>query len=262
MPDVIYDVERASDLKKCSSKYYDKIYPWTNENMQLLFSNIDVKDKDVLTVLASSDQLFTSRYLSAKKVDAFDINKLTIYYFYLRTWVMKIFNEPYPSDKFLYLNDINIYILINGIKPESIDEEKAKRFWIDYLHNNKYKTNDELFQNILIKEKCIFKNDLSKVSSNKLNFYNFDILEEDIYEQIDNNKYDIVILSNILEYTNRFKHYHNIINNLNNILKDDGFVVCSHLINYKDFVGHKEELKIFDSCGKERELGYCYIKKK
>ena len=40
--------------------------------------------KEVLSVLASSDHVLTARYLEAKKVDAFDNNRFTLYYFYLR----------------------------------------------------------------------------------------------------------------------------------------------------------------------------------
>ena len=54
---ILYDVYVASKLvdgKRIDN--YDKLYYSTNENLDELFKYIDVKDKDVLTVLSSSDQ--------------------------------------------------------------------------------------------------------------------------------------------------------------------------------------------------------------
>ena len=64
---------------------------------------LDIRDKNVMTVLASSDQLFTFNSLGAKEVDAFDHNILTIYYYYLRKWSIKYNDQLYPE--FVMEND-------------------------------------------------------------------------------------------------------------------------------------------------------------
>ena len=48
------------------------------------------------TVLASGDQAFYFYDNGAKKVDLFDINKLSIYYYYLRVWIIKYLGRFYP----------------------------------------------------------------------------------------------------------------------------------------------------------------------
>ena len=69
------------DYKKALPQY-DYIYTRTNENLNLLLKDIEVKNKKVLTVLASSDQLFYFLLKNAKEVETFDINVLTKYFFY------------------------------------------------------------------------------------------------------------------------------------------------------------------------------------
>ena len=56
----------------------------------MLFNRISLKDKRVLSVLASSDFLFSALDDGATIVDTFDINFLTYRYFYLRKWLLEI----------------------------------------------------------------------------------------------------------------------------------------------------------------------------
>lgn len=85
------------DYKKALPQY-DYIYTRTNENLNLLLKDIEVKNKKVLTVLASSDQLFYFLLKNAKEVETFDINVLTKYFFYLRKWNLLYLKEYfYPK---------------------------------------------------------------------------------------------------------------------------------------------------------------------
>lgn len=49
-------------------------------------------------MLGSGDQAFHFLNRDAKSVDVFDINRLSIYYYYLRIWLIKYMNEFYPND--------------------------------------------------------------------------------------------------------------------------------------------------------------------
>ena len=60
--------------EKLNSNEYDKVYYMTNEDLVDVYSDMDFRGKDVLSVLASSDQVLTARFLDAKTVDAFDKN--------------------------------------------------------------------------------------------------------------------------------------------------------------------------------------------
>ena len=80
MREIERDIVGAQEVysTRYSSKY-NKIYFSTNEQLNNLFKNINIKNKDVLTVLGSGDQSFFCYQNDAKSVDVFDINKLTIY---------------------------------------------------------------------------------------------------------------------------------------------------------------------------------------
>ena len=75
-------IKHGNEAKYCGGKLYRN----TNENLTSLLTNYDFLNKKVLTVLSSSDQLFSCYYLGASNVDTFDINILTYYYFFLRKW--------------------------------------------------------------------------------------------------------------------------------------------------------------------------------
>ena len=80
------DIKRANYLIKIPSFFrenddiFDMIYPFTTENINGMFSHFSFKDKDCLSVLGSSDQVFDMYLRGAKSVTAFDINPLNTIY--------------------------------------------------------------------------------------------------------------------------------------------------------------------------------------
>ncbi len=205
---------------------YTQIYYKTNENL-IDYLDIDFCDKKVFSVLGSSDQVFTARYLEAAEVDAFDTNRLALYYFYLRVWSIKYRVELYP---FVFNGDKWVRNLINLVQPESEQEEKAleffKRHKQDRTHFNRlfydvdaqpegqtlYTKADEIWD-------CV---------QTPLNFYHLNLFEEfDIGKQ-----YDILLISNILEWARGDKTKLQIAkDNIGRLLSKDGVVICSNLIN-------------------------------
>jgi len=245
---------------------YGNIYFHSNERLKDIFSSIDVKDKNVLTVLASGDQTFYLYDNGAKKVDMYDVNKLAIHYYYLRTWIIKYMNVFYPKNfdvKF-------IKKIVNKVKPKSMDEKKSLRFWklfILFFNNDDL---DDLF--------CYSENpdlnridDLSRIRkgirNNKINFFNIDMSG-----QIDiPNKYHIIFTSNIADYISHdeqsFKLYRD---NIDSLLTDDGIVVCSNVLRGRASILEKEiflekfnleELPYVENNNFTGAPGYVYKKK-
>jgi hypothetical protein len=101
---------------------YGRVYYRTNEDLDTIYRDLDFYKKKVLSVLASSDQVFTARYLGASQVDSFDKNRLTIYYYYLRKWSIKYRNQLHP--KVLKGNNW-LKKLLEVVKPTCEEEEKA-----------------------------------------------------------------------------------------------------------------------------------------
>lgn len=235
---------------------YTKIYFKTNENLNDF--DIDFTGKDVFSVLGSSDQVFISRGLGAKKVDSFDKNPLVIYYYYLRCWTIEYTDMFYPYP--LLDNDYKwLYQLLKKVEVNSDDEKKAFIFWERHLKNktNLYK----LFFEDTREGKLplsIMNEDL--IGNHTMNFQTINLFEKNDFNQ----SYDIVLLSNIIEWARGSKSKIICIrDNLNQLLRENGIVLCTGLINrYVEKIN--EERKIFDTnfdyieCGRSE---YAYRKR-
>ena len=209
---------------------YSHIYFKSNENIRDFYPCFDFKDKDVLSVTASGDQAFMANYLGARKTDTFDKNVLAHYYLYLRKWVSKYNDELYPDR--LQDNDYKwLASLLSKVKLSNDEEEKtAYRFWSMHLQN---KTRfNKLFYDDPVEGVTIEKLDdiLKKAIDKKVSFRWLDISSKEI--AIKSGKYDIVLLSNIIDWArSNDKIILNTKNNLHRILKDDGIVLCSAIVN-------------------------------
>ena len=256
---ILYDVYVASKLIDGERvENYDRLYYSTNENLEELFKYIDVSDKDVLTVLSSSDQYFYCCFNNARSVDSYDINNLTKYYYYLRLWGIKYLDLFYPSED-LFKNHIYIYELLKLVECESESEKEAYMFWNNYIRNVFPFDNRNLFY-VGTKNKGIVDPTklIESIRKNKFNFYNSDLKNINI-----DKKYDVIITSNILEYcsgdTTRI-----IRDKLDSLLNEDGIIVCSNIMyRYNSGNGifrekfNCSELPYYDNY----PLGYVYKKK-
>lgn len=273
MDRVCYDAECASDISFVREKnnHYDKIYFQSNEYLNPLFQNFSVEGKDVFSVLASGDQMFLSYQEGAKSVDTFDINKLTYYYYYLRKWSILYFNQYYPPAKDLVWS--HHFLFDSFKKSELFDEEDqdALRFWKEYTSKTFGYQNEELFY-LSSNEDSNEIGDLTRLKEilkkNPLSFQNIDISKEFPITK----KYDVIILSNILEYLYFMNtDFNQLISNLDSLLKDDGVIICSHFMHrsalekdkFKDtFDYHEFPYYIKKSIIRNLKLGYSYTKKR
>ena len=112
-----------------------QVYFETNEDLDEIFKNVDFNDKDVLSVLSSSDQLFKLGQYNIKSIDTFDKNILTYYYYYMRIWTIKCFGQLYPtgliSNDYLWIDG-----LLSSVNPESVEEKNALIFWKSLFDKN------------------------------------------------------------------------------------------------------------------------------
>lgn len=158
-------------------KGFQKIYPFTTESISGYITKMDIKDKMVLTLGSSCDQALNSLLLGAKDVTIFDINEQVKNFYELKRKLIlstsredlreKLINELNSKD-FLYFNEI----FLND----------------SLIKMNLYLQNDENYNKLrnILKEK-------------KINFIVGDIFNVTEYSKL-NQKYDRVILSNVLDY--------------------------------------------------------------
>lgn len=263
MNKIMKDVEEACNIVDGNSysNEYGRIYCFSNEDLKALFDSVSVKDKDVLTVLSSGDQYFYSYYNGARSVDVFDRNKLTKYYYYLRKWGIKYLGKFSLGSDFIkhtkYINE-----LLELVTFSSESEEEAYSFWYNYIRKVFPFDNSNLFYLGSRNRNDMDRVDkLYKYIDNDLNFYNGNMKE--YYPR--NKKYDVIIMSNILEYCDD-RDYYMLKSNLYNLLNEDGVVVCSKITNCCNIY---TQIRSFSECFDYEELyngyrngfyGYTYTK--
>ena len=262
-------------IYNCGTSFseYSKSFFWTNENVHDYLKLIDFNGKDnALSVSGSSDQVFSLLNNNIFDITAFDVNKLTEYIFALKKAMIC---------KYDYLEFLDTYTIL--VRDETsleeftdiiLDllpfmEEKHKIFWLNitnynylmqkfngvenklnlikmlcvyfsefnaFLCNNSYLTNEDAYNNL-------------KTKINKLNyqFINIDAL----YLGNLPSQYDIIILSNILDY---FYHHWGFswaygklaeyMKSLNNISKDNTIIFLKYIFLYGSDKNHIK--KAFD----------------
>lgn len=193
-------------MKKCEG--FDKVYPFTTENISGYMTYLNVKDKHIFTVGSSSDQAFNTILLGAKEVTIFDINQNTKKFFEEKK---KIILESALSsiyDKILNINDIEF----------SSDIFSKK----DLSKMNLYMKDETSFS--LLKE---------KLKQIKVNILNGDIFH--IENEVLHDKFDVMILSNVLQYVSVSKDekieevIYDIFSSLSKYLNTNGLIQLFYL---------------------------------
>ena len=246
------------------SSEYNKVYFNTNESLDDLFKNVDIKNKDVLTVLGSGDQSFYCYDGDARSVDVFDVNRLAIYYYYLRIWTIEYFDRFYPKDN---LDKEYISNLLKLVTPNNEKEWDAFNYWKSFVRKSFIDLRRFFYAVDYFK---INNMDLEKIKR-RLEKRDFNVYNIDISKPWSNHKrYDVIVTSNISDYVPKtvdsFICYRD---SLNSLLKDDGIVLCSrigHSISscerdtFKDIFKRKSFPKVW-ICGKLESPGYSYKKR-
>ena len=243
------------DKNKCSNKY-ERVYSKSNENVKGILDNFDIEGKEVLTVLGSGDQALNFLNRKAKSVDTFDVNKLTLYYYYLRIWSIRYFDCFYP--------EIPLCDVLKKVVPKREDEENAYNFWINYYNKDgneiNFLQNDSTPSGAIIDSLKILNKRLKKET---VTFYNIDIASENINL---NKKYDIIYTSNIARWllgTLNLVPISNYRENLNRLLKDDGKIICSNILRIINEDHIEVELMSkrfnFHQLGRTKERGWAKV---
>jgi hypothetical protein len=247
------------DSKNITNKdnKYSQVYKFTNENICGISKNIDIKNKEVLTVCSSGAQYFSHLLNGAKTVDTFDISIFTKYFLHLNiAAIISLDYDEYldfffPKRHSLINNkyfNFNTYLkLRDNFKDKDSLEFWNALFWKypskKLYYSNLFVQNNPDQKNII--ECCDYlKNEetynllrakLKKIDT--VTFYNTDIIDK----MLETNKhYDFIYLSNILDkiYMTNKKQYlqfiKTILKKLEKHLKDNGEIGVCYLYCYLD----------------------------
>lgn len=77
--DIIEGLRLANDIRTSDQLKYEGVFLYTTENQEGINDIISYEGKDVVTVAASGDQYLGAVYYGAKKIDLFDINRISYY---------------------------------------------------------------------------------------------------------------------------------------------------------------------------------------
>lgn len=230
MSNVLYDVSKVVEMYngKLSRQYiwafndYSKVYYSSNEDLNKLFSSVDMNNKSVLTVLASGAQALYCLSKGASKVDVFDVNKITKYYYGLRLLAIKYLNTSFLGNEEDFIN--NVVEILNKCSSNSEFEKDIVDFWSLLLKKIPKK---EIFDTVFRGYDKYDDIDGSKIDFDdgfNSSFYNFDI--SDNVDEC-NNKYDILVLSNIHEYVS-LNNMSIFTDNVSKLLQDNGYALITN----------------------------------
>jgi len=159
----------CSASKKCEG-YYDEycaknlmnifmnIYPFTTKNIAGYIDNFDLKDKSLLTVGSSGDQVLNAILKGCRDITVIDINPYTKFYYYLKVAGILNFNLNEFKSFFRYKEYPNVFVdnekvfsldLYQKLKDDlRILDYESYIFWDELFSNHKlYKVRWELFSN-------------------------------------------------------------------------------------------------------------------
>ena len=246
--------------------YYDRLCFSSNEHLEDIFSYFDFKNKDILSVIGSGDQAISFYLNDVNKVDLFDINRLAIYYYYIRIWALKYFRDIYPGTT----EKTRDYIkeLLKYVEVKNDNELNVYNYW--QLFVEKYTNFDfnRLFYYCnfpLLKQKIDLNGLINTIKLNNSKIWNIDLSGNFKIDE----QYDYIYTSNIVDYVprNKVRIYRD---NIYNLLKDGGIVICSNLtmnsvdkdLRLKNIFEERFQFgKIFKKTSDFITPGYYYIKK-
>lgn len=249
--------DEMDDLK-INKVFYD-LYPFTTENISGYLKQLNIEDKEMLTVCASGDHVLNMILKGAKTIDYFDINPFVQKYLNLKIAAIKTLTKEEYLEYFCYnkyptifSNNENAMNIKLYWKISKELDQNTRDFWDRLYLENKgidirksclfckdenrsiilEKTNDYLTDGGYYKLKDILGD--KKI---EMNYFNCNIKELHNYLE---KRYDYIFLSNISQYLemiykkNQLVYFRNTIMKLDNFLKNNGQIMLSYLYDYSE----------------------------
>ena len=274
MEKTIKNLKLAQSLIENEYKYsleyfyrFRQIYPFTTQNLKEQYKFFDLKDKEVLTVEGSGDQILELLLNGATNIDAFDINPLTEYYTDLKlaAFRSKISKNDYLNffryndyprfgiDNHNSFNYVTFYKISTYLTPESYNfwVELFARYEPEQIRRKDYlfsmdESRDRIFENILnYYDESKFKKLYNLVNKLEYRHINSDVRN---LPKVLTKQYDIIDLSNIIQYIEKMwsikplENYRKLMDQLIPFLKPNGSLIIGYIyqletecINYECF---------------------------
>ena len=230
----------STNLKNTMFHATSAIYKSSNEKMDLYYDYFKNRS-NLLSVIASSDQILNAILAGAKNIDAFDISAFPKYYLYLKlAGIMVLDRDDYLDFFYDVCSDSEKYddLYFDLIRHNLADD--SKRFWDSLINffdwNDIY--NSTLFSSepvsisdVISQNKYLSKNSYQQlkkvISSVNINTYQGNIL--DIIDLLERS-YDIAYFSNIIYYVPKVRYK----DKMEKVMLNDNGIILTYLYNTKD----------------------------
>jgi len=250
--DLILAIRLVENIKFYNTNFLST-YMFSNENINGFIKKISLNERQVLTVCSSGDQAFNLVLNGASKVDLFDINRFTKYYFCLKkAAIIGLSYQEFINFFFPTLFNKNVFSFDSYLNfRNKIDNDEIRSFW-DYLFC--HYSGGDIYNSKLFHKHYFSKNNILKINeylinednynrlkelliNKQFNFYNINLFDDSLYF---NDKYDFVYLSNIFDYLfcdsklEYAKSVKKIINSLNKYTNDDSEIAVNYIYLFNE----------------------------
>ena len=222
------------------------IYSFSTENLEFM-KKIDFNKKSVLTVGGSFDQAIVSSLFNASEVQCFDINQRAKFYGELKYHALQHLSYEQFLAFFMRGEKSFEKSIFNRLKHYLSNE--SKDFFVNSYHE--YKTGFSLRESIIFNNKYDNKKEKIYNSFYLQNELNYQLAQEKIrnmafswqYDDIktysSNKKWDIILLSNIADYSHKMysgqahalMYKDNIVTKFLNYLRKDGILMFAYIFD-------------------------------
>lgn len=206
-----------------------RVYPFSNENLNDLFKNLDIFNKRIAVVGSSGDQVLYGIAHGAKDITLIDGNSMALPHTELKLAAIKNLSFEQFKDFFSvqHIFDINYYKKISqDLSPQS------RQFWDNiylYMGDNpinlrEYFCQNGIYDSFFRHVQAIYNDQATfNVVKNNLKGCNIEFVLSRFQDFPDNlkGKYDLIMLSNIADYVEQ-QDFFSSCERLSERLSDDG----------------------------------------
>jgi len=248
------------------------IYPFTTENISGYIDNFNLKDKSLLTVGSSGNQVINAILKGCKDITLLDINPYTKFYYYLKVASIITLNldefmrflryKDYPE---VFVDNKEVFNIESWNKIKIVlrlIDYESYLFWDELFQTinpvkirkrlfslDEYNSNIISYCNSYLKSQYIYEETRGKVKNICPTFINGDIFNIDLKREYDN-----IWLSNIGTTITKEEMIRIMVDNLDKYLNDNATLLISYLYDTNKNTKYKDDWSIIYNLDKTFEL--------